>query len=228
MSHPARTVRRMSLLDFVFPSACAGCGRRGAFLCDGCARTLTLAPSGAPPPFVDEWVALFAYEGVARELTARVKYRNARAALPWFATMLANAVARRFDVASVDAITWAPTTNHRRRARGFDHAELLARRVARELRRPAHQFLVRTSIEAQTGRSYAARRAGPSFRSVRGAAGCVLLIDDVATTGATLRAAGRALRAGGTRCVLAATVARTPPPGAAGRRLGLAAYTPPR
>jgi predicted amidophosphoribosyltransferase len=197
-------------------------------LCDGCARTLTAAPSVAPPAFVDDWVALYAYEGVARELTARVKYRNARAALPWFATVLAAAVVRRFDVATLDAVTWAPTTDGRRRARGFDHAELLARRVGRELRRPVYQLLVRTNADAQTGRSYAARRAGPAFRSVRGATGCVLLIDDVATTGATLRAAGRALRGGGTRRVLAATIARTPPPGAAGRRLGIAAYTPPR
>jgi predicted amidophosphoribosyltransferase len=218
----------MSLLDLVFPCVCARCGRRGAFVCDQCARTLVAAPSVAPPPFVDDWVALFAYEGVARELAARVKYRNARAVLPWFASMLAAAVARRFDVTTLDAITWAPTTDVRRRARGFDHAELLARRVARELRLPVRQFLERTSVEAQTGRSYSARRAGPSFRSVRGGTGCLLLIDDVATTGATLRAAGRALRAGGTRRVLAATVARTPPPGAARSPLQLAAYTPPR
>jgi predicted amidophosphoribosyltransferase len=218
----------MSLVDLVFPSACAGCGQRGAFVCERCVRTLAAAPSVAPPPFVDDWVALFAYEGVARELTARVKYRNARAALPWFATMLAAAVARRFDVASLDAVTWAPTTDCRRRSRGFDHAELLARRVARELRRPAHQVLVRTSVDAQTGRSYAERRAGPSFQAVRAAGTAVLLIDDVTTTGATLRAAGRALRAGGSRRVLAATVARTPPPGVARSRLAVAAYTPPR
>jgi predicted amidophosphoribosyltransferase len=50
----------------------------------------------------------------------------------------------------------------------------------------------------------------------------VLVIDDVTTTGATLIAAARALRACGARDVVAATVARTPSPGSRTRD---AAYT---
>src|SRR5690348_4128332 len=133
----------MALVDLLFPPLCAGCGRNGAVVCDACASTLVAAPSMRAPAFVDDWVALFAYDGVARELAARVKYRNARAVLPWFASELAHAVERRWRATRIDAVTYAPTTNARRRARGFDHSQLLARRVARELQLPARALLRR-------------------------------------------------------------------------------------
>ena len=55
----------------------------------------------------------------------------------------------------VDVVTWAPTTTGRRRARGFDQAELLARRLAREIGRPARPAFG------------AARRRGPDRRGPR-------------------------------------------------------------
>jgi predicted amidophosphoribosyltransferase len=182
---------------------------------------LAPAPGAAPPTFVDDWFALYAYEDVARELVARIKYRNARAILPFFANAIADVASRRWRV---DCVTFAPTTNARRRERGFDHAELLARSVARRMRAPSRALLVRTTSEPQTGRPYAQRHDAVSFQA-RGSATTVLVLDDVATTGATLRAAAHALREGGTRRVVAATLARTPPPGG---RFGARAYTPPR
>ena len=52
-------------------------------------------PRPAPPPVgVDAWCAAFAYEGVARELVARVKYRNVRAVVPWLAVAMVTAFDR--------------------------------------------------------------------------------------------------------------------------------------
>jgi predicted amidophosphoribosyltransferase len=144
---------------------------------------------------------------------ARVKYRNARAVVPWLAAAMAER-ARAHGLGAA-TVSWAPTTAQHRRARGFDPAELLARAVARELGLRRARLLDRKPGPAQTGLDAAARRVGPHFVARGPAPARVLLVDDVATTGATLAAAAHALRAAGARNVVAVTAARTPPPGIA-------------
>ena len=108
------------------------------------------------------------------------------------------------------AVTWAPTTPERARARGFDQAELLARSVARHLGLPARRLLRRLPGPHQTGHSAHERRHGPRFSASGGDAGPVLVVDDVCTTGATLSAAAGALRGSGARTVHGLVLARTP------------------
>ncbi|MEW6473168.1 MAG: phosphoribosyltransferase family protein [Actinomycetota bacterium] len=204
-----------SLLDILFPAGCVGCGAPPVALCPVCLAAARPAPAspagGRPPPGLDWWAAAFRYEGTVREALARVKYRNARSALP----PLAAALVRRLEAelpGPVDVVTWPPTTAARRRLRAFDQAEHLARAVGRALGVPVAACLVRRAGPSQTGRSAEARRRGPAFGAgpspVAGLR--VLVVDDVATTGATLTAAARALSSAGAAWVGGATVARTP------------------
>ncbi|MBL8777944.1 MAG: ribosome-associated translation inhibitor RaiA [Acidimicrobiales bacterium] len=148
---------------------------------------------------------------MGRELVARTKYRNARSAVGWLAWAMASTIdGGSIDVGAIDVVTWAPTTPERRRERGFDQAELLARAVARHLGRPCRRLLRRAPGPAQTGRSRAERHHEVVLRAVGRPSRRVLVVDDVATTGATLTAVAAALRRAGTVEVWAVTAARTP------------------
>src|SRR5664279_3952933 len=121
-----------AVVGAVLPGRCAGCGRAAEPVCAACAAGLRRPPPLPVPPALDGWVAAFAYEGVAREIVARVKYRNERAAVPWLADAMTVAFSeRRRGGAAPDLVTWAPASSQRRHASGFDHGELLARTVAR-------------------------------------------------------------------------------------------------
>jgi predicted amidophosphoribosyltransferase len=198
------------VLDALFPLMCPGCGRRGDPVCAACAARLHPAPPAPAPPGVDAWWAAFAYEGVAREVVARVKYRGARAAVPWLADAMVGACVA--GLPAIDVVTWAPTSRERRRRRGFDPAELLARAVARRVRMRCAGLLDRGAGPPQTGLHAAERRRGPNYSVRRAIPSSVLLVDDIATTGATLSAAATSLRRAGARTVVAVTAARTPPP----------------
>jgi ComF family protein len=199
----------------LLPRTCPLCGRRGPAPCAACAAQLDRAPALPPPAGVDVCVALVAYEDAGRELIARLKYRNARSALRWLVVSMATLV----QSMTIDAVTWVPTTRVRRRDRGFDQAELLARGVARELHVPCRRLLARAHGPPQTGRSASERRIGPvlAARAARMPAH-VLLVDDVITTGTTVTVAARALRAAGVGRVSVLSAARTPLRGRADER----------
>ncbi|MEA2973640.1 MAG: hypothetical protein QOG82_2098 [Actinomycetota bacterium] len=184
------------------------CGALGAAPCPACASDLRSPPGLPPPAGVDSCRALLAYEGAGRELVARLKYRNARSSVPYLAERMAALAA---DRTPYDVVTWAPTTTARRRQRGFDQAELLARALARRLHVPCRRLLHRPPGNPQTGQPLDVRRAGPAFHPARPSPPRVLLVDDVVTSGATVTAAARTLTAAGAAEVHVVAAARTAP-----------------
>lgn len=142
-----------------------------------------------------------------------LKYRNRRAVARHLAGLLVNRIVECGLHTAVDVVTWAPTSRSRRAGRGYDQGELIARTVARQLGLPCRRLLEREGGgAAQTGSSRAERLHGPSFRARPGLGGRrVLVVDDVVTTGSTLRAAAEALVSAGVDTVELAAVAATPP-----------------
>jgi predicted amidophosphoribosyltransferase len=222
-----------ALLDLLVPPVCLACGRPGRDLCGACRRALAHlraprcprcalpAPCGRPCPsaghaYAASWSPV-AYAGPARDLVAALKFRgHARAAALMAAALAAGARAPGCPV-DLAGRTLVPVPTHpaRRRARGFDQAEELARALARRTALPVAPGLARAGDreERQLGASGARRRA-PGRVAVAWTArtpppaACVL-VDDVHTTGATLDACARALRDAGALDVAALAYART-------------------
>jgi predicted amidophosphoribosyltransferase len=159
-------------------------------------------------PGVDRCRALVRYEGPVRQLVTDLKYRNDRRLLGRLADELAGMV----DPPSDAVVTWVPTTAVRRRRRGYDQAALLARALARRWRRPCRRLLDRTHGPPQTGRSMVERQQGVAlvYCGRRPVTVPVVVVDDVVTTGATLRSGASVLREAGAPWVGAVAIARTP------------------
>lgn len=195
------------------PARCTACGAPGGALCGACLAGCEPAPPLAVPAGLDWCVALVAHQGSGRSLVAGLKFANRRGALAVLAPALADLVPRAAagGEAGIDVVTWAPTTPARRRRRGYDQAELLARAVAPHLGRPAHRLLARAPGPSLTGRSRADRAGAAQFRATRAVPARVVVVDDVRTTGTTLGVAARALRSAGAATVGGLVVAATPP-----------------
>lgn len=194
----------------IFETRCAGCDRPGAGICTTC-RFALVGP--APRPQAHGVFAAVPFTGRARSIVLGLKYRNRRSVSRHLAGLIVNRLVEARAHHGVDVVTWAPTSARRRRERGFDQGELLARSVARQLGVPCRRLLERDASATQTGRTRAQRlKSAPVFVARPGLEGRqILVIDDVVTTGSTLNAAGEALADRGATAVLAA-VASTPDP----------------
>jgi predicted amidophosphoribosyltransferase len=173
---------------------------------DGVEKTKqTRVPVFAAKPFI--------VDSDVHRMIVELKYHNRRSRAVVLGDLLAASIRANesIDFATFDVVTWAPTSIAHRRRRGFDQAELIARRVGRQLDIPVRALLRRRGSNAQTGRSRRDRLAGPVFVAHRAARGArVLVLDDVTTTGATLHAARRAFRSVGAELTVCWAVAATP------------------
>lgn len=200
-------------------------------VCDGCGAALPSraagdAYSGRCPicavtgSAVDRARALGAHEGALRDIVHALKYGGRRSIVPRLAAQMRVAGA---DVMhGVDALVPVPLHPRRRRARGFNQARLLAEALGG----PVWDILARTrdtrpqvdltaderrrnvegAFDLRGARRIRWRRGTIDPHVVSGAR--LLLVDDVTTTGATLDACARVLKAAGAREVRALTAAR--------------------
>jgi ComF family protein len=207
-----------ALLRFAFPPACPGCfaATDDDLLCEDCLRTVPFR-EGLPDveaAGVDSVTAPCRYAGVVRALIVRLKYAGDRHPLKALTALWPNLHEIAPALGRPDSVVPVPMAWRRRRRRGFNQAELLARVAADALRVPllARSLRRRGARPPQAGLGREARFANvrDAFAAEDGVFGrATLLVDDVATTGATLAACAAALRAAGARRVTALVIAAT-------------------
>ena len=214
----------VALLDLLLPPPCAGCGRVGALLCAGCVARLE-APSRAADRFVAPdagivigealilGLAAFAYAGPMRRALAALKYTGVSRQAPILARASLPALAALTAISGPAALVPVPIHLERRRERGYNQAELIARELALVTGLRSATVLERVKPTTKQHRLDRAAR----LANLRGAFALIqdvpvpptaILVDDIITTTATLEACASVLRDGGCEAVYGFAVAR--------------------
>ncbi len=211
------------LLGILYPNRCDCCLRRipfDALICTDCAAEidrLRIANGawrqahGTQQLPWDGEATVCAYDGAARAGILAVKDGKTNF-VRYIGRELAASVQVLLPDTKPDCVTWVPVTKRRRRVQGYAHSERLARTAAAALGIPARGDLlieeggsVRQHQLPKAARAVYANR----FRrtDVRLDGKCVLLVDDVLTTGNTLKRCTEELRAAGASFVYVAAAA---------------------
>jgi len=206
------------LLDLFYPPRCMICHRLlrsgGREICPGCLQSLPDYDGPEPKVrFAERCAVTFYYEGRLRESFLRYKFSGQRQYAERYGTWMAGTIRDKL-AGQYDALTWVPVSRPRRRRRGYDQAELLARAIGRELGLEPVRMLKKTvDNREQSGLGGAPERAANAagvyvpFEPEKYAGKRILLIDDIVTTGATLSECSRVLRTAGAAEVVCAALA---------------------
>jgi ComF family protein len=226
---PADSAARTLLTAFadaVFPQRCLVCGRFGAALHARCIEafpgaegprcTVCWAPGAvdpctscleAPPAFT-ALRARFRFEGDVRRAILEAKFRGKTALLDPLAAAAVEAVPPGWQI---DAVSPIPLHRARQRQRGYNQAAVIATTVGRLIDVPMTDGALRRARATPPQAGLRADERGTNLLGAFEASpvdGEVLLIDDVTTTGATFKAAARALLKSGATKVYALAIAR--------------------
>lgn len=233
---PRRVAR--GLLHLLLPACCLSCGEplflmgslglcaqcRGRLkplkrCCAVCSGPLDAfePPSGyrcgfcrEHPPAFDRLLALWTYRPPLDAVVQALKFRR----LDYLGRHLAQALAEELPLDGFDAVVPIPLHWYRRLTRGYNQAERIARPLAGSLGLPllpALRRIRRTPPQTSLGKAERLANLRRAFRVRRPVQGLrLLLVDDVATTGATLEAAASVLKRAGAEGVTAVVAARTP------------------
>ena len=198
--------------------ACTGCG--GAYI-----HATVRGGEGATERTVWETRAVISaleFAGTAALMATNLKDRHELRLAPVIAAAIATALDEagawpatdgrpRFDASGTDALCFVPATRRAYARRGFDHMDLISQHLSRELGIPCADLLVRATGADQRGLGATGRAANlRGSISVMGevAGAHLLLVDDVITTGASMREAARTLLAHGAASVTGCSLAR--------------------
>jgi predicted amidophosphoribosyltransferase len=187
--------------------------------CERCGRPLEVPTercSDCPPSPLTWSRAAFLYDGPVRAGLIRLKFGGLRASAgeiaPFMVGALQGVPPLEWESAVHPVVTWVPLGRRRRRCRGYDQAEVLARAVGAALGWPVSRLLRRgVETEPQARRAGLERRRAlrGAFEAVAPSPPWIVLVDDVLTSGATAGECARVLRAAGAVDIGALTAARS-------------------
>lgn len=225
----------MGILNLVFPEKCITCGKSGKYICVSCVKKVRFSDPICPvcqklsidgfthikcctPYGIDGLVSLFVYEKSIRTALKKLKFKFVYSLSSILLKYSIIVLKSKIDVIPEKSIIVPiPLYIKRRRWRGFNQSEIIAKKLARYLKcLYISNALIRTkNTNAQSilDKKDRARNIHSAFKlneetkdRIRGRN--ILLVDDIYTTGATLREATKVLKRNGVGKVWGFTIAR--------------------
>jgi len=226
------------LLDFLFPKFCLGCRKRGTYLCQDCLAGLKPASSFCPicgkpaidgvthfkchsPLALDGVVSIWVYQFLVRRLILTLKYQFAFSLAGDLAKVASSVLEINHPLMFLDQVLLVsiPAAEKRVRWRGFNQTEIIGRLIAQHFgwRFSPNLLYRKKTVRPQTGLKREERLknikgvfgVNPQFGQVLKEGCQIIVFDDVWTTGATLREAGKVLKRKGFQTVWGLTLAKT-------------------
>ena len=208
-------------LELLFPPRCIFCGKivaPGTKIYAGCAGEIApinsvrcMKPPGKGKAM--KCAVLYSYQDRVRQSIIRFKFYGEKAYAEFYADRLAELVRKRLDPSGFDLVTAVPISEKRKKLRGFNQSELLARPLARKLGLPYGECLLKIRDNPEQHRLSREER----LQNVRGMYRAlrpqtqgkrILLVDDIVTTGSTLLECAGTLYSGGAEAVACTAVAQ--------------------
>ena len=209
------------ILDFIWPRFCLSCKKEGSLCCAQCQKKIELLdisyqawPDEEKFIFEKCYVCLDFQQIFTQKLIKTFKYQY----IQELSTVLSDILYRQSQKINLPAntiISNIPLHLKKKKQRGFDQTEVLAKNLSQKINLPYQKLLKRIKFNKTQARLNKAERLlnvenifTNTQKMCDSEAACVLLIDDIATTGATLNEAARVLKLAGYSHIIALVLAK--------------------
>ncbi len=227
----------MSFIDFLFPKACLSCGFLGSYIClncryqlkpiekDRCLYCHSSSPLGLTHPScsrklsIDGAISIFYYNETMRKIIKNIKYHLVRQAFSELFIIVSQQIIERIrlykELFNNCLIQPIPLHSSRLRKRGFNQAQIISDFLSKILglsivdfleRKKATHFLAQMATKKEryfeTRGAFIIKNKPQLFNKN------ILLVDDIITSGATVKEAGRTLKKAGAKKIYVFTLAK--------------------
>ena len=222
----------MDVFDLIFPRKCFGCGREGKYVCSSCLAKVKMSKLICPmcerpaidgmthsvckkPLSLDGLISLWEYDGVIRKAILALKYKYATDIVTELQSYIVTKLKSSL-VPNAQCLVPVPLHWHRENFRGFNQSEEIGKLLARQM---SWKFVPDLLMRKKPTIPQTELKGNERTENIKGVfafnpnylvpnAQCLVLFDDVYTTGSTLKEACKVLKRGGAEKVWGLTIAR--------------------
>ena len=185
------------IVDMIFPRQCVGCKKFGKYICDNCANSLSVIGSDYKNKQIEGKISLFKYDGAIKDIIGLIKFEFVYNATFEIGNLMTNNLLKyypnivsywqenKFTIISV------PLHWKRKNWRGFNQAELIGKTLANNLKLSINNNLIKRSIntkkQSTSNKIERLKNVRGAFRVIENLPKNIILVDDVWTTGETIK-----------------------------------------